>query len=72
MDELVIDMPIEEVNDDKKILIAKKFILSRRVLAKVIENLGYDYDILDEIDTLEDALASNHYDILFTDVKLGQ
>ena len=71
LDDLVIDMPNEEtVETKKKILIAKKFVLSRRVLAKVIENLGYDYDILDEVDTLEETLASNHYDILFTDVKL--
>lgn len=71
VDDLVIDMPSEETSDTKKkILIAKKFVLSRRVLAKVIENLGYDYDILEEVDSLEDALASNDYDILFTDVKL--
>jgi signal transduction histidine kinase/DNA-binding response OmpR family regulator len=70
VDDLVIDMPSETVSAEKKILIAKKFVLSRRVLGKVIENLGYDYDILDEVDTLEEALASNHYDILFTDVKL--
>ncbi len=67
VDDLVIDMPSDTV---KKILIAKKFVLSRRVLAKVLENLGYDYDILEDVDTLEEKLASNHYDILFTDVKL--
>jgi len=71
VDDLVIDMPSEDASDTvKKILIAKTLQLSRRVLAKVLENLGYDYDILEDIDTLEEKLASNHYDILFSDVKL--
>ncbi len=71
VDDLVIDMQSEETSDaKKKILIAKKFVLSRRVLAKVLENLGYDYDILEDVDTLKEKLASNNYDILFTDIKL--
>ena len=57
-------------DDNKKILIAKKFALSRRVLAKVLENLGYDYDILEDVTTLADTLATGKYDIVFTDVKL--
>lgn len=44
--------------------------MSRRVLAKVISNLGYDYDALDNVDDLEDALASGMYDVVLTDVKL--
>ena len=50
----------------KKILIAKKQSLESRVLAKIIENLGYDYDIINEKDMLEDSLASEKYDIIFT------
>ena len=75
------DDPIElAVNDNeeisiqtpssKKILIAKKFLLERRVLTKVIENLGYDYEIVEDMDTLEGKLASGNYDILFTDADL--
>jgi len=71
IDDLVfIDTADDVVNQEKKILIAKKFLLSRRILAKVIENLGYEYDILEELDTLENKLSSNDYDILFTDAKL--
>jgi signal transduction histidine kinase/DNA-binding response OmpR family regulator len=59
-----------ETQKEKKILIAKKFVLARRVLAKVLENLGHDYDILDDMDMLESKLASGDYDILFTDTDL--
>jgi len=54
----------------KKILIAKKFLLERRVLTKIIENLGHDYEVLDSVDLLEKELASGAYDILFTDSDL--
>ncbi len=60
----------ETAQSDKKILIAKKFLLERRVLTKVIENLGYDYDIVEDMGTLEERLSSGHYDILFTDDEL--
>ena len=72
----MVDM-IEEASEnlmiieaDKKILIAKKFLLSRRILAKVVENLGYDYDLLSDMNTLEEKLASGDYDILFSDSDL--
>jgi len=53
----------------KKVLIAKKFILERRVLAKVLENLGYPYDILDEehYGIIDEILTSGNYDIVFGD-----
>ncbi|WP_309498831.1 ATP-binding protein [Sulfurovum sp.] len=54
----------------KKILIAKKFLLSRRVLAKVLENLGYEYDVLDNFNMLESKLATDSYDLVFTDAEL--
>ncbi|NOR55411.1 MAG: response regulator [Sulfurovum sp.] len=75
-DALLIELPEEEdaltnvEPETKKILIAKKFLLARRVLAKVLENLGHDYEILEDLNTLEDALTSNTYDILFTDANL--
>ncbi len=59
-----------ETQPDRKILIAKKFLLARRVLAKVLENLGHDYDTLDDMNMLESRLASGNYDILFTDTDL--
>jgi CheY-like chemotaxis protein len=54
--ELNIEEPVAdliETQQGKKILIAKKFLLARRVLAKVLENLGQEYDILDDMDMLE-------------------
>jgi len=76
-----IKVDVELTNDDlieismdepsiKKVLIAKKFLIERRVLTKVIENLGYDYKNLDNVDLLENELASANYDVLFTDKGL--
>ena len=64
------EMEDETHSEEKKILIAKKFVLARRVLAKVLDNLGYTYDILDDVSTLESALNTEAYDLVFTDVKL--
>jgi signal transduction histidine kinase/DNA-binding response OmpR family regulator len=69
-EELEISIPLD-LTEKKKILIAKKFLLERRVLTKVIENLGYDYDIVEDMDTLESKLATGEYDILFTDTELA-
>jgi signal transduction histidine kinase/DNA-binding response OmpR family regulator len=68
VDETVLDLV--EPQGEKKILIAKKFLLSRRVLSKVLENLDHDYDALDDMNMLESKLASGEYDILFTDTDL--
>jgi len=68
--DLIEEDSVIAVPTDKKILIAKKFLLEKRVLAKVIENLGYDYKIIDDINSLEDELSSGTYDILFTDRDL--
>ena len=35
-----------------------------------MENLGHDYDALDDMNMLESKLASGDYDILFTDTDL--
>jgi CheY-like chemotaxis protein len=67
---LDITLPDTEESGKKKILVAKKFLLERRVLTKVLENLGYDYDIVEEMDDLTAKLASGEYDILFTDANL--
>ena len=71
--ELNIEEPVldlVEPQGEKKILIAKKFLLSRRVLSKVLENLDHNYDALDDMNMLESKLASGDYDILFTDTDL--
>jgi len=65
--ELLIEEPIVE---DKKILVAKKLLLTRRVLAKVLDNLDKEYDILEDIDNLEETLASGKYDMVFADSGL--
>jgi len=58
------------VKEKKKILIAKKFLLERRILIKVIENLGYEYVSLDNVETLDQEISSGKYDLLFTDSEL--
>jgi len=57
-------------SSDKKVLIAKKFLLEKRVLTKVIANLGHTYDVLDNVDLLADKLSSEGYDVLITDANL--
>ncbi|MCF6207098.1 MAG: ATP-binding protein [Sulfurovum sp.] len=65
------DVMHEDVSEQtQKILVAKKFLLERRVLTKVLENLGYDYDIVEDMAELENRLSSGKYDILFTDSEL--
>jgi len=67
------DEPVKVAIDEpseKMILIAKKFLIEKRVLTKVIENLGFNYKTLDNTDLLENELASANYDILFTDKDL--
>jgi phage anti-repressor protein len=71
--ELALDASVEVAMDEpseKIILIAKKFLIEKRVLTKVIENLGFDYKVLDNTDLLENELASANYDVLFTDKDL--
>jgi len=60
----------EEVTEDKKILIAKKLLLTRRVLAKILSNLGHEFDVLSDTESLESNLASGKYDMVFTDIEL--
>jgi len=57
-------------SESKKILIAKKFLLEKRVLIKVLDNLGYAYDVEENLENLEQSIATNQYDILFTDLNL--
>jgi signal transduction histidine kinase/DNA-binding response OmpR family regulator len=52
---------------EKKILIAKKFTLTNNLLAKVLTNIGYIYEILDNEENLIERISSENYDIVFTD-----
>jgi len=65
-EEIVYDLGAAE-ESDKKILIAKKFLLESRVLKSVLDNLGHEYKVLDDLGALHSELASGKYDIVFTD-----
>ena len=64
-----LDTP-NELENGKKILIAKKFLLTRRILSKVLDNLGQAYDVLEDNNRLKSALGSDKYDIAFVDTDL--
>lgn len=70
-EEETVEMPaVDLVESEKKILIAKKFLLEGRVLKQVLENLGHGYTMLDDLNNLQAELASGDYDIVFTDSDL--
>ena len=62
--------PAPVAKKSKKILLAKKFLLEKRVLAKVFDNLKYEYEILTDMNSLEEKLKSDDYDIVFADIDL--
>jgi len=69
---LIIDDSLSEGKEtSKQILIAKKIILERRILRKVLENIGYAYTAIEDIDTFENEVLSGHYDVIFTDADLA-
>jgi len=71
LDEIsIIEEPIIDVPTVEKILIAKNLFFESRILAKVLDNLGYDHHILKSVDMLEHELSSGGYDILFSDEDL--
>ncbi len=66
---------IEEAQQDlatgsKQILIAKRSLLEGRILAKIIDNIGLKYTILDGVSSLEKESSSGKYDILIADADL--
>ena len=63
-------IPIESSKPKQKILIARKQLLSRKILEKVLINLGQSYESLTQMNELESKILSNEYDILFTESKL--
>jgi len=73
-DAIALDNFEKEETDNKdgesRILVAKKFLLEKRVLSKVLDNLGYAYTILDDTEKMGSEIASGKYDIVFTDDDL--
>ncbi len=66
-DTITIDM---DLPTEKQILIAKKFLIEKRVLEKVLANLGYDYTTLDNMEKINEEIATDKYDIIFADEDL--
>jgi len=66
--EIETEINIEDKN--QKILIAKKFLLARRVLAKILDSLNYEYMTLDDTDMLKSALSTQNYNIVLADPEL--
>jgi DNA-binding response OmpR family regulator len=56
--------------EEKKILIAKKGLLESRILAKMIQNLNYEFDTLGDLSKIEEMSLSGKYDILIADSDL--
>ncbi len=54
----------------ENILVAKKLPLEVKVLSKVLQNLGYEYEVLNDLDQLENKLASQNYDVLIADEEI--
>ncbi len=69
-DTISLDSEESKEETQKSILIAKKFILEKRVLSKVLDNLGYDYIILEDTEKIGSEIASGKYDIVFADEDL--
>jgi DNA-binding NtrC family response regulator len=59
-----------ELPAEKNILIAKRFLIEKRVLEKVLANLGYDYTTLENTEQINEELKTGKYDIVFADEDL--
>ncbi len=61
----------EEIKEDKIILIAKKNPLEGQILSKVLSNLGYKIEMINNISTLQKKIQDKRYDILLIDKELA-
>ena len=52
---------------EKKVLIAKKFPLSNKILSTLMASIGVEYDSIDNFSLLLDNIKTENYDIIFTD-----
>jgi DNA-binding response OmpR family regulator len=59
-------------NTEKKILILKKNPLEAQILSKVISNLNYDIEIVNQVKQLETYIQKEKYDILLIDKEIEQ
>jgi len=59
-------------NNKKKILIAKKNPLEAQILSKVVTNLNYEIEIIDNISELSGYISDDSYDILLIDKELEE
>ncbi len=53
--------------ENKKVLIAKKFPLSNKILATLMASIGVEFDSIEDSSKLLDKIESDSYDIIFTD-----
>ena len=62
----------EEVIEEKIILIAKKNPLESQILSKVINNMGYNIEIVQRIEELDSLIQNPNYDMLLIDKELKE
>jgi len=58
--------------EPKKILIAKQNPLEAQILSKVLSNLKYEIEIIDDIKNLQTKIRDKQYDILLIDRELAK
>ncbi|NEW61715.1 response regulator, partial [Sulfurovum sp. bin170] len=61
---------IEDVDEEKVILIAKKNPLEAQILSKVLSNLEYQIEIISDMKNLENKIQNSDYDTLLIDREL--
>lgn len=64
------DTQTQESKEAKKVLIAKKFPLSNKILSTLMASLGVEHDVLEVEEKIAHKIANQEYDILFTDEEL--
>ncbi len=55
---------------DGKILVAKESAFASKLLVKLLDSIGYDYDVSDGKGDINRKLLTGHYDIILTDEKM--
>jgi signal transduction histidine kinase/CheY-like chemotaxis protein len=72
---VLLDEPKEDQNnptEDLTILIAKKNPLEAQILSKVLANLGYKIEILNQVEHLDEKLQNRQYDLLLIDKEIEE